>query len=214
MKRCCTCKEEKELNEFGKHKGHEDGFRPECKECRNAKLRTGKPNLGRFKKGHIPSCPFKRGHVPLRRFPKGHIPWNKGKRTQGCRYNLLALDWAKQIKERDCYTCIECGAHQKDGTTKRIIAHHIIPWKENPDLRFDMDNGITLCQPCHAKLEGFQIGHKLSEASMNKLKNSLKGRTSSNKGKQASEETKKRMSESHKGQAPWNKGLKMKKELS
>ena len=61
MKRCCTCKQEKEYSEFGKHRQWSDGYRPQCKECRNVKLRSGK------RPGP----------------PEGNIPWNKGKFTSG-----------------------------------------------------------------------------------------------------------------------------------
>lgn len=40
IKKCTTCNEEKEANEnFGKHKGFKDGYRDECKKCRNQKLK-------------------------------------------------------------------------------------------------------------------------------------------------------------------------------
>lgn len=31
----------------------------------------------------------------------------------------------------------------------KLIAHHIYNWKDNPDKRYDIDNGITLCEDCH-----------------------------------------------------------------
>lgn len=54
--------------------------------------------------------------------------------------------WRATVYERDAYTCQECG--QVGGS---LEAHHIKPWSECPELRFDVDNGITLCKPCHAK---------------------------------------------------------------
>lgn len=58
------------------------------------------------------------------------------------------------VKIRDSYTCQKC--YTKDGM---IVSHHLVPWKENKAKRFDIENGLTLCQSCHAKLEGFQTGH-------------------------------------------------------
>ena len=52
--------------------------------------------------------------------------------------------WAKQIKKRDNYTCQIC--HEKGG---KLNSHHIKSWKDYPDNRFDLDNGITLCVACH-----------------------------------------------------------------
>lgn len=54
-----------------------------------------------------------------------------------------ATEWRKAIFEMDKYCCRECGSAHK------INAHHIQSWAEHPDLRFDLTNGITLCQGCH-----------------------------------------------------------------
>lgn len=54
--------------------------------------------------------------------------------------------WRKEIFHRDNYTCRECGT-----TKKRLNAHHIKSWKHYPEYRLDIENGITLCVPCHHK---------------------------------------------------------------
>jgi hypothetical protein len=48
------------------------------------------------------------------------------------------------VFERDGFTCQECGA-----TKIFLNADHIKPWATHPDLRYDVDNGRTLCVPCH-----------------------------------------------------------------
>lgn len=59
------------------------------------------------------------------------------------RHSKEANKWREDIFKRDNYTCVECG---KQG---RIQAHHIKPWADYPELRLDIDNGITLCIDCH-----------------------------------------------------------------
>jgi hypothetical protein len=54
-------------------------------------------------------------------------------------------EWRTAVYERDGYTCQECGAKGK------IVAHHIKHWAHHPDLRFEVSNGLTLCQECHLK---------------------------------------------------------------
>lgn len=51
--------------------------------------------------------------------------------------------WAAQVKERDLYTCRDCGA------TKNLEAHHIYSKSKHPHRILELDNGTTLCQPCH-----------------------------------------------------------------
>jgi hypothetical protein len=54
--------------------------------------------------------------------------------------------WAKLVKTRDKQACRECGC-----TDRKILhAHHIRSWEDYPNLRYDVNNGITLCIFCHA----------------------------------------------------------------
>jgi len=57
--------------------------------------------------------------------------------------------WRIQVFERDNFTCVECGSK------KNLQAHHIKRWAEYPELRFDINNGTTLCKRCHSKTEGY-----------------------------------------------------------
>lgn len=56
-------------------------------------------------------------------------------------------EWRKKVFERDNYICSFCQSQ-----SKKLNAHHVKPWKSYPDLRFDISNGITLCESCHKKL--------------------------------------------------------------
>lgn len=54
--------------------------------------------------------------------------------------------WRKCVFERDEYTCKECGA-----SGVYLEPHHIIPVRSDKSKIFDINNGITLCRPCHRK---------------------------------------------------------------
>lgn len=53
-------------------------------------------------------------------------------------------NWRRKVFERDYYTCIWCG-YKGD----KIHADHIKEYKKYPELRLNVDNGRTLCIPCH-----------------------------------------------------------------
>ena len=56
--------------------------------------------------------------------------------------------WNKKVKpevsERQGFRCADCGAENKP-----LEIHHVIPRYENPDLAFDINNVVALCQDCH-----------------------------------------------------------------
>lgn len=54
-------------------------------------------------------------------------------------------EWRKAVFERDNFTCQWCGEK------KYIEAHHVKEWANYPDLRFVVNNGLTLCKTCHNK---------------------------------------------------------------
>jgi hypothetical protein len=53
--------------------------------------------------------------------------------------------WKLAVFNRDQFTCVICKS------TKPLEADHIKPFSLFPDLRTDINNGRTLCKPCHLK---------------------------------------------------------------
>jgi hypothetical protein len=108
----------------------------------------------------------------------GRIPWNKGKggykvsrtvesnknmsrgpahylwvgdrtklKKQNRRNDSAYKEWRITVYRRDGFKCkisnVECRG--------RIEAHHILAWAEFPELRYQPNNGITLCRNHHPK---------------------------------------------------------------
>ena len=76
--------------------------------------------------------------------------WKGGvSRTRYERAHKEYYDWRTSVFERDGYTCQRCGAHNQKGTHVELHAHHLKNWADNPDSRYIIENGVTLCSSCH-----------------------------------------------------------------
>lgn len=74
-----------------------------------------------------------------------HPKWNGGQtENEKIRNSYEMKLWKKAVYERDNFTCQKYGI--KGG---RLIAHHINNFAEFPELRFAIDNGITLSEKAH-----------------------------------------------------------------
>ena len=99
-----------------------------------------------------------------RRIENGKHNWWKGGITpenQRIRHSLEYGLWRTAVFERDNYTCIWCGTRSGNGKTVVLNADHIKSFALFPELRFAIDNGRTLCEPCHITTDTFAgRGHK------------------------------------------------------
>lgn len=75
--------------------------------------------------------------------------WQGGKEEDNIRLRRSpeAMQWRLKVYERDGFQCQLCGEKQK-----RLNAHHKKPWSFFPELRYEIDNGLTVCVDCHRLL--------------------------------------------------------------
>jgi hypothetical protein len=80
-----------------------------------------------------------------------HPNWKGGITTENhkLRTSIEFKKWRKAVFERDRYTCQKCSVKSGNGKAVCLHAHHILPFSNYPERRFDINNGLTLCRECH-----------------------------------------------------------------
>lgn len=83
---------------------------------------------------------------PLKRSPMKRSK-KPSKTARAKRHQVLRADtiWSQAVRQRDDHRCRRCGKRDE----KNNHAHHIAPRSRRPDLKRDLDNGITVCMECH-----------------------------------------------------------------
>lgn len=107
-------------------------------------------NNGRYWLGKIIPEEQRLKRSEARRGAKSHF-WKGGITAK----NLIIREsveydlWRESVYKRDNYTCVKCGLRSGNGKAVYLHAHHIKKFADYPELRFDIDNGQTLCEDCH-----------------------------------------------------------------
>lgn len=71
----------------------------------------------------------------------------KLKKTESRLGNVQAIYWSRDVRHRDKRKCRMLNAD----CSGCLEVHHILPWRLHPELRYDINNGITLCHFHHPR---------------------------------------------------------------
>ena len=114
-----------------------------CKKCHDEyKIKTYS------KLGKIDLSGERNGMYGRQRFGKENPNYNPNKTDEEREKERLVEGygiWRNKVFHNDKFTCQCCG-DKKGGN---LTAHHLDSWDWCKDKRLDIDNGITLCKPCH-----------------------------------------------------------------
>lgn len=107
-------------------------------------LRVGKPNY-KLRGRKRPDITGEKNHN-----------WNGGssKAYKTGYWGAEYQNWRRLVFQRDNFECQQC-RHQG-----YITAHHKKSWANYPDLRYEISNGQTLCEPCHAQTDNYKGRNK------------------------------------------------------
>lgn len=93
----------------------------------------------------------KRGKPNLKLRGANHFNWKGGQSGRKRYEREIAMcmaeykEWRTSVFKRDEYKCVICS---KGGS---LQAHHIFNWTEYEDLRYDINNGVTVCEKHHPR---------------------------------------------------------------
>lgn len=83
------------------------------------------------------------------------------------RDDKVLKNFMKMVFLRDNYTCYFCKTKGD-----KLNIHHINNWKYYKDIRYDINNGICLCEKCHKAFHSF-YGYSVTQAHFNSYLNYL-----------------------------------------
>lgn len=86
------------------------------------------------------------GRQSTRRGSASHF-WKGGTSSERVLIGAWTRQIAPQVHQRFDHTCQRCGLR---GSDQQLHAHHLVPVYADPSLGCEIENLVTLCQPCHA----------------------------------------------------------------
>lgn len=121
------------LNKKGSSNSYWKGGRPHCLDC---SIQIG------YRAKRCSKCNGKQ------KLGSKHPCWVNGNyKKQDARNDSAYNNWRKQVWLRDKFTC----KISNPDCCGKIEAHHILGWRDFPKLRYQLNNGITLCHAHHPR---------------------------------------------------------------
>lgn len=130
---------------------------PACRQPKGPMSDEHKQAISQAKKGKPKPLSWRRSMSLSRQGEKTSWWWKGGIHEQNQKERTRAMRrfeyraWREQVLQRDNHTCV-----MKDETCSGPLqVDHIKPWKDYPELRYDINNGRTLCKSHHERTPTF-----------------------------------------------------------
>ena len=107
----------------------------------------GNPELKSISGTHLINGSIVTCSNPIHKTKENNPNWKGGITPERmCARSTVEYEkWREEVYKKDWYTCQCCG--KSKNINKQ--AHHLVNFARNEDLRYDVENGITLCEDCH-----------------------------------------------------------------
>lgn len=92
-----------------------------------------------WNKNNTPEINAKKAH-----HKENHPKWIPNREKIKSRARPEMVEWRNFIFSRDKFTCQHCNT-----VGGKLHAHHKAPYSLFPKLKWEKENGVTLCEPCH-----------------------------------------------------------------
>lgn len=123
--------------------------------------KLGKPGNALGKKRSLETCKkiseskkgkptWNKGRLWIERRGENHHRWIKDRslvKMDKERGGPLHKQWSRDVKNRDGWKC----KISNNNCSGRLESHHILGWNQYPELRYQLNNGITLCHAHHPR---------------------------------------------------------------
>ena len=143
MKARMIGKEVGRLKVISYHSTRKNGYYWDC-ECRcGNKIQVSSNDLNT---NHTKSCGCILKEMIGEKHPRYNPELTDEERIFG-RYELYGVNikrWRNAVYKRDKYICQVCSKN-----SNKLHAHHLNSFHWDKDGRFDINNGVTMCEPCH-----------------------------------------------------------------
>lgn len=153
LKPCEQCASMFKYKPSVEQRGHAKFCSVECQKLWQSESKSGKRPYVFTEKTLKKMSEAKLGKPnPTKGIPRPHLRgvnsprWKGGARNvrDAAKGSLEYKSWRTAVFDRDNYTCQIC--EQYGGV---LHADHKIRWADNEELRYNVDNGRTLCVACH-----------------------------------------------------------------
>jgi 5-methylcytosine-specific restriction endonuclease McrA len=110
------------------HRAYVEAHRERIKDWQRAYRESHAEHIKKWRENHAEELRSKRKPAP----------------NQAWRFTPEYKEWRSAVLDRDGNTCKRCGF-----ICPGNHAHHLLEGISNPELRYDLNNGETLCEACH-----------------------------------------------------------------